>query len=365
MKKIVICSTTRSYGGAHVMAYDLFKSIIKQQTKISFLNLEDRRYGIVWFKANILLERFLSLIFRDKSTGFKSSALFGLPFPNQYNLEGIMHLHWTSCGLISLNQLINHSGPIIITLHDKWWFSGRNHINPSLRNSLDRLIFNRKRIVLKKAKKLIFPSNYLKARFLEMFPEYDYKCILIRNINSIEQKAQTETKEERKIVGINFSNPFHNKAKGSETLKEIFNYLEINPTKIEFIHVGPYQNKDVEYSKKFKTKIKFLGGIRKNEIKDFYSQIDILFHPSQYENLSTVIIEAISMGKPVFCFNVGGNSEISNVTFEKDIESDDIIKILKFFEFNQLDDVFKKEFSKVNIVKNHLNIYESINYNNN
>ena len=69
-------------------------------------------------------------------------------------------------------------------------------------------------------------------------------------------------------------------------------------------------------------------GFEKN-IENIYSNIDVLFIPSLFEGLSTVMVEALVRGVPVYSFDVSGVSDINKiVSYEMIVEG--------FSEFEQL-----------------------------
>jgi len=69
-------------------------------------------------------------------------------------------------------------------------------------------------------------------------------------------------------------------------------------------------------------------GFEKN-IENIYSNIDVLFIPSLFEGLSTVMVEALVRGVPVYSFDVSGVSDINKLISYEMIVTD-------FSEFEQL-----------------------------
>jgi glycosyltransferase involved in cell wall biosynthesis len=97
--------------------------------------------------------------------------------------------------------------------------------------------------------------------------------------------------------------------------KEIIDNYKI---KVHFLIVGDNMS---ENEKKYKEQLKreilkaglekhftFLGFI--NNIKNIYSQINVLVHPAMDEPFGRVVVEAMAMEKPVVAYDCGGPKEI-------------------------------------------------------
>ena len=56
------------------------------------------------------------------------------------------------------------------------------------------------------------------------------------------------------------------------------------------------------------SRLRFLG--YRNDMPDFVAALDLYVLPSLWEGLPLVLCEALAVGKPIVCTNVGGNSEV-------------------------------------------------------
>ena len=56
--------------------------------------------------------------------------------------------------------------------------------------------------------------------------------------------------------------------------------------------------------------VKILGSLSHDKVNDWLRKVDIYIQPSYMEGLSRSIVEAMNMGCPVVCSNVGGNYEL-------------------------------------------------------
>jgi glycosyltransferase involved in cell wall biosynthesis len=75
-------------------------------------------------------------------------------------------------------------------------------------------------------------------------------------------------------------------------------------------------------------RIDHLGYLTGDNLKFFYSRIDILIFTSKQENLSNVLLNAVASGIYVLCYDVGGNKDIVN--------QDDLGKVFQRNELNEL-----------------------------
>jgi len=118
--------------------------------------------------------------------------------------------------------------------------------------------------------------------------------------------------------------------------------------------------------------LKFLGTCSGKEIVEIFDSSDIYFHPSQIENSSNSVAEALVYGIPVITFDVGGMSSIlKNGSYGLLIPKDETTfaaqKLLDIkvslsnnsYDFSYLESV-RREFSHQVILEKTLNMYNSI-----
>jgi glycosyltransferase involved in cell wall biosynthesis len=101
-------------------------------------------------------------------------------------------------------------------------------------------------------------------------------------------------------------------------IKAAGNVVKNCTVKVHFLIVGDdLSGKEKKYKRKLKTELSkaglekhfsFIGFVQ--DIKQVYSQIDILVHPAINEPFGRVVIEAMAMGKPIIAYNCGGPKEI-------------------------------------------------------
>jgi glycosyltransferase involved in cell wall biosynthesis len=122
--------------------------------------------------------------------------------------------------------------------------------------------------------------------------------------------------------------------KGIDIFLEIIEKLnKKNPEKYLFFIKG---DGDFEYEKKVSEMAKKYNNIKiekfDNNIKDFFTKIDLLIFPSRFEGLPITILEAGAYGVPVLASDVCGNKDliINNKTgFLVDLDVNNFVKIIE------------------------------------
>ncbi len=102
-------------------------------------------------------------------------------------------------------------------------------------------------------------------------------------------------------------------SKGVLDLLEAFQSLKNTYPKLSLTFIGKgYLTDYIMLISKQVKDISLLGPIENSILPDYISDFDILILPSHYEGLGMVLIEALSLGKPVIGANTGGIPEIVN-----------------------------------------------------
>lgn len=153
-----------------------------------------------------------------------------------------------------------------------------------------------------------------------------------------------------------------------EFLNAVIKFNRIYPNKAKFLILGSLYKNNFLFNKKFKRylKISKICHITKsNKVNKFIENSHFIVLPSYREGLSKVLLEAISIGRPIITSNVPGCSELVkdgvNGYLLNNISSDEILKAFKKSIFlNQ---------SKLSIMSNKSNLIsrkyteERVNYN--
>jgi glycosyltransferase involved in cell wall biosynthesis len=176
------------------------------------------------------------------------------------------------------------------------------------------------RYALRNASGVISVSNSLKN---EIIPIRKKSVNVIPNIVDTGLFELSENREDP-ILNIGFLGGLNNTNKGLDLLLKAVSMLENTKYKL---HIGG-DGKLLDHFKKLaaeaaiENNCRFYGEIARDEIPQFYSQLDLFILPSRYETFGIVLIEAMAGGVPVIATKCGGPEDIvtesTGVLVEKD-----------------------------------------------
>ena len=285
--------------------------------------------------------------------------------------------------------------PIVWSLHDMWAFSGGSHYSESScykqaedslknsfenrQNNLSSKIFRRKLKTYRRKKDLTIVglSKWINECSRESILLRDKKHINIPNPINTQlfkpkeyglRKNKWKIPMNKKIVMFGAMNATSNKRKGYSKLKKAIEIIDRND--VHYVIFGNSENKEKDFKGK---NFSYIGNIASdNELIDLYNLADIMVVPSLQENLSNSIMESLSCGTPVVCFNIGGNSDMVKHKFNgylaeknniKDL-SDGISWILDNLEnrdfSNQARSYVIENFSYQIVAKKYIDLYKDI-----
>lgn len=243
----------------------------------------------------------------------------------------VLHLHWINKRFINLTELPKNK-PIVWTLHDSWPFTGVCHVPYDCRgyekecgccpmlcsnfaNDLSREVWCGKAVAYKNLDlHIVTPSRWLAdcARRSSLFRNVDIRVIP----NGLDTEMFCPGDREsacktlcldatKKYVLYGAVNALTDENKGFRYLK---NALEQTfwSEDVELIVIGA--NGKMPEMKNIKAHV--FGYIGGEQLVAAYRAAEVMVVPSLSENLSCAIMEALSCGTPVCCFNIGGNGDM-------------------------------------------------------
>lgn len=164
--------------------------------------------------------------------------------------------------------------------------------------------------------------------------------------NPVVLKENLFKKRMQKDIDVIFFSRFNN-LKGIEYIEYL---LDLLPCNISFYIVGK-QEKKIKFSKHHNNVV-FIEHIEGDEKYNLLSQAKVAISLSKFENCSMAILEALSVGVPVVCWEVGGNSEIAPPECLSVVPFGDIYNFSEKILYYINNDVEKKYFidtiSKIN-----------------
>jgi glycosyltransferase involved in cell wall biosynthesis len=292
-------------GGAAPVTYHLSKQIIKYGHQVDIVTMHYKGLASEEFIDGIHVHRVKCLRKRQatcETVEMLSFVIMAFPFlmkltsKNKYD---IIHCHFIiPTGILA--YLINKFKhiPYIITSHGSD-IPGYNE---------DRFILEHKftipllKLIIKQAAQLTTPSNYLKNLILKNVGGYDIKVIP----NGIEVDKFGSLKKEKKILMTGRLLPRKGFHYVLEALKGIKSDYEVH-----IAGDGPYAEELKRIAHSLKMKVVFHGWLDNNSalLKELYETSAIYLLPSQRENASISLLEAMLAGMAVITSNVSGCPE--------------------------------------------------------
>lgn len=223
--------------------------------------------------------------------------------------------------------------------------------------------------IFKSADKIISISN-IEKEWLEKTFDVDEKIKYIPHPIKIPEKLDLKLDFSRDIKRIGFVGRLATE-KNVDILINAFKKVRISYPKIELLLVGDgYQRYDLE--KIAGPGIQFLGRLSRDETFKFYSSVDLIVLPSQFEVAPLSILEAMARSIPVIATPVGELPYILNdekeCLFTKIGDIDDLSnKIIRLIEDTELSKQISKNgrtFVETNydmnkVIKEYINIYNN------
>jgi len=141
--RVLIINTSERVGGAAIAANRLMQALKKNGIKVKMLVRDKQTDHLTVFSVGhnwtqpikFLWERLCIFI----ANNFSRKNLFQVDIANtgtditqhtEFQRADVIHLHWVNQGFLSLSNInkILHAGkPVVITLHDQWYFTGICH----------------------------------------------------------------------------------------------------------------------------------------------------------------------------------------------------------------------------------------------
>ncbi|MGN0317381.1 MAG: glycosyltransferase [Lachnospira sp.] len=266
----------------------------------------------------------------------------------------VLHLHWINQRFIRLEDIPDDK-PIIWTLHDSWPFCGECHyflecegyrqqcgccpqLGSHCPNDLSHKIWKAKqKCYATKNIIVVSPSRWLadcaaesslfRGRDIRVIPnclDTDvFRPLLLSEIEtnlSAAQKqnvavsrvlraAAEEKGLEKPFILYGAANAARDRRKGFSSLLSALQILDKQGLEANLMVFGA---EETELSMRFEhISVTFLGYVSDtNLLVTLYNMADVMVVPSLTENLSCAIMEALSCGTPVCCFNIGGNGDM-------------------------------------------------------
>lgn len=329
--KILNVSYSDLFGGAAKSAFRIHKCLLNSNinSKILVVKKISKDKNVIEYqnyfeKLKFKLKNYFFIIIskfyksNPVSFNFFNSPL--LKIINNYEAD-FVNLHWINSETISIEDIGKINKPLIITLHDMWFFTGiENYIMDNnnywknyqtLKNTnIISYFFLKKKIRNIRNFYVITPSRWMGklAKSSKLMNKSSIKTIpypLDTEFYKPNKKYPKKSNAVVKILFVAFGNIFE-KRKGLDLLLNSLNL--INKKNFELTIVGNFKKQPIS-DKNFK--IKNIGMIKDDaHLIKIYNTTDIVAIPSRVDNLPNVGLESHSCGKPIIAFKIGGMSDI-------------------------------------------------------
>jgi glycosyltransferase involved in cell wall biosynthesis len=293
-------------GGASPLSYTLSKQLAKNN-ELHVVTMHYKNLPRYEFVDGMHIHRVSSL--RSKKDICRPYELFSFLFPAYFKAVSlqkkhsfeICHCHFIiPTGIVALLLKKKTNLPYIITSH------GSDVLGYNKRFSLlYHLVKPMWKSIVKHASIIGVPSNFLLNKIKDLEP-----AVKLVNIPNAISPSQFKPKKKKKyflVVARLLSN------KGIQEIILAISLLDMQGYTIKIVGDGPYKNELQELVKKQNLKnIEFLGWIdnNSNQMRKLYGEAFAFISASHFENLSMVLLEAISSGCITIAADVGGNPEI-------------------------------------------------------
>lgn len=354
--RVLIVNTSERTGGAAIAANRLMMALKSSGIKARML-VRDKQTDqltvvsiptswkltakFIWERLVILFANRLSYknIFQVDiaNTGTDISQMF------EFKQADVIHLHWVNQGFLSmknLNAIMQSGKPIVITMHDMWYFTGICHYSGDCKKYTTKcekcpilyggVVGDLAQDVFNKKRKMFMTNNVVFVGCSQWISDLCRRSRLAKGhtILSIPNAINTDlfapmdkhiAREETKLPSDKFlilfgSQRITDKRKGFNYLAEACDIIKSKyPELIDKIGVVVLG----ENSDKVKSMLPFdvypVSYVSsQTELVRLYNAVDLYVTPSLQDNLPNTIVEAMSCGIPCVGFNVGGIPEMIN-----------------------------------------------------
>lgn len=347
--RVLIVNTAERTGGAAIAANRLLHALNRNGIEARML-VRDRKTDAAdvinipqsWrLKAKFMWERGVIWL----NNGLSKQGIFQVDIANagndittmpEFQWADVIHLHWVNQGFLSLKNLerILASGkPVVVTLHDQWYFTGICHYSgdcdkyqeqcmccPMLKGpgmDLARSVFDRKRAIYK-GRNMTFVgcSRWMadlarKSRLTQGHAVTNIPNAIDTDVFKPMDKAAARQRHhlpaDKKLLLFG-AQRITDPRKGFRFLAEACERLSTTTGDLGIVVLGGDAQSVKEALPLPVYTIDYLSN--EAEIAQLYNAVDLFVTPSLQDNLPNTIVESMACGTPCVGFDIGGIPEM-------------------------------------------------------
>lgn len=353
--RVLIINTSERIGGAAIAANRLMEALKRHGVKAQMLvrDRQTRQLSVCAVPQSWLLplkflwERFIILL----NNGLRKSTLWLVDIANtgtditampEFRQADVVHLHWVNQSFISLDGLrrILRSGkPVVVTMHDMWYFTGICHYAGSCRRyesqcrrcpllgslhiggGLAQRVWKRKQAMLSE-RPLTFVgcSQWMADMAARSALCQGHRIVAIPNAINTDGYAPEPRQaareafslpQEKQLVLFS-SQRITDERKGFHLLRQALRHIaDEHPevaARLALVVVGGEADKVAHSVPLPVFPISYVS--KEADMMKLYNAVDVFVTPSLQDNLPNTIMEALACGTPCVGFAVGGIPEM-------------------------------------------------------
>ena len=347
--RVLIVNTAERTGGAAIAANRLLHALNRNGIEARML-VRDRKTDAAdvinipqsWrLKAKFMWERGVIWL----NNGLSKQGIFQVDIANagnditampQFQWADVIHLHWVNQGFLSLKNLertLASGKPVVVTLHDQWYFTGICHYSgdcdkyqeqcmccPMLKGpgmDLARSVFDRKRAIYK-GRNMTFVgcSRWMadlarKSRLTQGHAVTNIPNAIDTDVFEPMDKAAARQRHhlpaDKKLLLFG-AQRITDPRKGFRFLAEACERLSTTTGDLGIVVLGGDAQSVKEALPLPVYTIDYLSN--EAEIAQLYNAVDLFVTPSLQDNLPNTIVESMACGTPCVGFDIGGIPEM-------------------------------------------------------
>lgn len=279
------------------------------------------------------LDRFIPKLYKNYKNNIFSTGMIGADITKtkEYKNADIIHLHWINSGFISIKQLSKFNKPIVWTMRDMWPFTGGCHyaldceqfesgcgscpqLGSDTEYDLSRFVFKQKLKNYPQSIHFVGISSWISSEASRSSITKDRKVTTIFNCIDTNEFQLHDKVKARAAMGINTTKKII--LCGSTSLTDFYKGFDKFIDSLAFLDSSKYMliffgKAEESLLSTLGFEFKSFGFVSNNRLLNLmYSSADVFVAPSIQEAFGKTVVEAMSSGTPVTCFDATGPGDI-------------------------------------------------------